>query len=77
MQKQFNSPVPILVEGKKKPRELNYIRSGSIVRKEKRAVARKPRNVIRVRLEDNAKDIVIRFADKETLIKSLREMFNI
>ena len=78
MQKQFNSPVPIRVERKPKMRDLNYVEARAVVRKSKGATSKRKRpNVIRVRLEDNAKDIVIRFADKETLIKSLREMFNI
>ena len=34
----------------------------------------KPKNVIKIKLADNPKDIVIRFSDKETLVKSLREL---
>ena len=33
-----------------------------------------PRNIIKVKLADNPKDIVIKFADKETLLKTLREI---
>ena len=34
-------------------------------------------NMIKIRLADNPKDIVIKFSDKETLIKSLREILGI
>ena len=36
-----------------------------------------PKNIIKIKLADNPKDIIIKFSDKETLLKSLRELLGI
>jgi len=57
---------------------LNYIKPKSLpcppVRVRKKPA---PKNVIKIKFADNPKDIVVRFSDKETLLKTLREMLDV
>ena len=54
---------------------LNYVQPKPVPASEKKAA--KPKNVVKIKLADNPKDIVIRFADKETLLKTLRELLGV
>ena len=75
--KQIGAPCAIGVQRRRRF-GLNYVRNACLPNTSR--APRKPaarQNVIKIRLSDNPKDIVIKFADKETLIKSLRELFGV
>lgn len=51
-----------------------YLPAPSKIPKRKPAT---PKNIIKIKLADNPKDIIIKFPDKETLLKSLRELLDL
>ena len=70
--KPFGNICPICI---RRRFDLNYVKPAEVKPKRvKKPAARQ--NMIKIRLCDNPKDIVIKFADKETLLKSLRELLN-
>jgi|GEM_PF-5940514 len=82
---QFNAPCKIGIQSRQKW-DLNYI-TGSASKTELKPAKsvqttgnsrnRKKPNFIRIKLDGNDKDIIIKFSDKETLIKSLRELLGV
>ena len=79
--KQYGMICPACI--RRKRFDLNYVKPdvkpAEAVEKLKPPRVKKPavrQNMIKIRLCDNPKDIVIKFADKETLLKSLREVLN-
>lgn len=58
---------------------LNYIQPKNVSTASKMSCKKNPlpRNIIKIKIADNPKDIIIKFSDKETLLKTLHELLDI